>query len=279
MDAWNSPKMQKLREEFLTDNIRMCKSRMHNMACHKEFEHLRAICSWEVLQEKPPVRLDLRLNGQCNLSCVMCDVWKQPNGLYDESFIWRDGPEMIFPHLVEVDLLGGEPFIQKDTFRLIEAVRAVNSQCHFNFVTNAHYPWTKRLQNLLNDLPMRYVQVSVDSLQEATYAKMRQGDFYVMRRGLDAWVNLAIIRASSSIRFQLKLSMVVSQDNWREIPEFVKFCSEANATPVLQMIYYDPGKRSSLLLLDEAEKYNVVNAMNSWKLDQLLTPILNPLAN
>src|SRR5439155_91000 len=71
-------------------------------------------------QQAMPRRLDLRLNGRCNLECIMCDVWRQPNELYDNSDLWTLGPEKIFPFLLEVDMLGGEPFIQRDTYRFID---------------------------------------------------------------------------------------------------------------------------------------------------------------
>jgi len=73
-DVWNGNRMKKLREEFLTGKIRKCKSRIHNIQCNRSFDRFRATSDLSMVQKKPPQRLDLRLNGQCNLSCVMCDV-------------------------------------------------------------------------------------------------------------------------------------------------------------------------------------------------------------
>jgi cyclic pyranopterin phosphate synthase len=49
----------------------------------------------EVMQSAPK-RLDVRLNGKCNLQCVMCDVWSQPNGVYNQSDFWQYGRKEIF---------------------------------------------------------------------------------------------------------------------------------------------------------------------------------------
>ena len=104
---------------------------MKNFECHKMYTHLNPLAELTAVQKKHPRRLDLRLNGKCNLECIMCDVWSQPNGLYENSDLWTEGPEKIFPYLVEVDMLGGEPFIQKDTFKFIDAVSEVNKTCRW----------------------------------------------------------------------------------------------------------------------------------------------------
>ena len=32
-----------------------------------------------------PSRMEFELSNKCNLECIMCDVWRQPNRLYDAS--------------------------------------------------------------------------------------------------------------------------------------------------------------------------------------------------
>ena len=163
-DVWNGSKIKKIRTEFLEGKPKTCKSRIKNLNCHLDFEHLSPFVERTIHQEKSPIRIDVRLNGQCNLKCVMCDVWQQPNGLHDDGFFWKQGPSEIFPYLKEIDLLGGEPFIQKDTFRLIEDVKKCNPDCQFSFITNAQFQNSNYILKTLQGIRVKRIQISMDAM-------------------------------------------------------------------------------------------------------------------
>jgi cyclic pyranopterin phosphate synthase len=253
--------MQRLREEFLSGNIRICKSRIHNLGCNRNFDRFKDKAELSVIQQRSPLRLDLRLNGQCNLACIMCDVWQQPNQVYDESNFWREGPKAFFPFLMEIEVLGGEPFVQKDTFRLIREVSAVNDKCTWSFVTNGHYSGHKKIIDALAALKIGSIQVSVDSLNPAVYNKIRRGgDLELPLGSIAKFSEFRRKRQSLGIGFRFVLSMCILKQNWQEIPDFLEFCASWEAEPDLQFAFYDPSQESSLLYCSKSQRQEIYDA-------------------
>lgn len=252
---WNGDRMRKLRREFLTGNIKTCRTKMRYLKCHEHFAAWLPTMERLEIQPSGPKRLDVRLNGQCNLQCVMCEVWKEPNGVWDGTEFWQRGSEEIFPHLLEIDVLGGEPFIQKDTYRLIDAVTATNPRCTWGFVTNAHYSFSRRLRSYLDRIQLRYVQISLDSLIPEVYEAIRHKASWATREsGVRGWLDYRKERP-----FPLRFSFCVMQQNWREVPAFLRFCEDHDAAIDLQFAFYDPSKKSSLELLEVHQKAEILS--------------------
>ncbi len=72
-------------------------------------------------------------------------------------------------------MLGGEPFVQRDAFRLIDAVSSVNPACSWAFVTNGSYKFEGPVRSRLDKLKLRWIQLSLDSVDPKTYAAIRVG--------------------------------------------------------------------------------------------------------
>lgn len=263
MDIWNDAKLRQLRAEFLSGNPKTCRAKMQYIRCHERFSQWMPQVDPAIVQRNPPKRLDLRLNGQCNLRCVMCEVWQQPNGVWDESDLWTRGPSEIFPHLQEIDVLGGEPFIQSDTQRLIESVYAVNKTCRWNFVTNAQYRLSPALQQWLQVIPLNMVQISVDSLDAVTYQSIRNADHRLMMKTLQWFSDLHQRRRDlEGNAFDLRFSLCALKSNWREIPAFIEFCRSHHASCEIQFAHYDPSKEHSLAFLSVDEMNEVIDTLN-----------------
>ena len=252
LDIWNNEKMQSLREEFLSGNIQSCATQIRHMKCHQFFKGLLPMVDKSVVQKKGPRKLDLRLNGKCNLECQMCTVWKQPNGTYEESDLWTRGPKEIFPYLIEVDILGGEPFVQKDTYRLIREVSQANPKCRWAFVTNGHWAFSQAVRKHLDMVIIRWVQLSIDSLDPANYAAIRKkGQLHVCLKNLDDWIEYR--KDINYVPFSITISVCVQRDNWHEIPEFVEFAYEKDIFLSLQYTY-DPDWHSLTPLPEEERR-------------------------
>ena len=280
-DVWNGKGARALREEFLSGNIRKCKSRIHNLGCNRFFDRFKMDAQLAVVQDRPPLRLDVRLNGHCNLSCVMCDVWQQPNKVYEETGFWSEGPEHIFPFLQEIEMLGGEPFIQADTFRLIKAVSLHNENCLWSFVTNGHYHSHKKILDALAILRIRQLQVSLDSLNPEVYRAIRKGgELALPLASIKKFAELRDVREREGNQIRFVLSMCILQQNWREIPSFLEFCREWRAVPDLQFAFYDPSRESSLLLLPrevQGDIYLTAIAAAQPKDRDLIVTVLKPI--
>lgn len=261
-EIWINKRFMGLREEFLNGNLKTCKSRVLNNNCYKLYEYLRPVGPSLTSRPEHPVRLDLRLNGTCNLSCTMCDVWSQPRGNYSEANFWSNARSSLFPNLFEVDLLGGEPFIQQDTFKAIREVIKVNPDCRFSFITNANFPLVPKLFQTLDRIILHRIQVSVDSLRPKIYSTIRKkGDLNLLLKNIDI---LHKYRLDRKQKFILKFSMVVMRTNWIEIPNFISYCRRYDALPEFQFAHYDPSKLHSLKFFNSSERRRFLDLISVW---------------
>ncbi|MFK7827636.1 MAG: SPASM domain-containing protein [Oligoflexales bacterium] len=256
LDIWNDKPIQKMRSEFLSSTPKQCKSKIKYLGCNRFFEELDASVERRFKQTAPPRKLDLRLNGQCNLSCIMCDVWKAPNATYNQTSFWEQGPKEVFPFLKEIEVLGGEPFIQKDTYKLIHAVNTSNKNCRWSFVTNAHYNFTKKLEKTLNQLNLKQIQISLDSLKPCTYQHIRKGgDLMQTLKTIQDFVKFRKnYQETFGNDFTFIISMCVLKSNRHEVPEFLDFCQQIEAQAQFQHAFYDPSQQESLSLLNKEAK-------------------------
>jgi len=260
---WNGPEMRRLRREFLDGKPVQCRQQMEHIRCHlwsrRNFSEKLSLTE---VQPAGPRRLDLRLNGRCNLKCVMCDVWKQPNGLYDQSDFWTKGPTEIFPHLLEIDMLGGEPFVQPDTFRLMDEVSAVNANCRWAFVTNGSYKFDGAIRRRLDKLALRWIQVSLDSVDPKTYAAIRlEGELDSALATLAALEKYRAERGAEGRGFNLLVTMCVQKLNWKEIGDFLAFAAQRKLSCELQFAYQPSSV--SLLTLSTPQRRKIVSYLES----------------
>lgn len=272
-EVWNGAKMQALRREFISGHVQSCRGRQQSIRCHERFADLKTHVNLEATLPYPPKRLDLRLNGTCNLSCVMCEVWQEPAGVYNHEHFWSEVEHEVAPYLESCDLLGGEPFVQADTFRMIDQISAVNNTCTFAFVTNGHYPYSKKIDLYLRKIKIRYLQVSLDTLDPATYLAIRGGSHALVLKTIKAFSEL---RESHDQPFPLVLSMCVLKHNWREIPAFLTFCEQLGAACDFQFAHYDPSGSASLRFASREEWLALDNLLR--KQDGIYTDALTTIA-
>ncbi|MCO4794693.1 MAG: SPASM domain-containing protein, partial [Bacteriovoracaceae bacterium] len=140
-DIWNNDYITKWRDEFLSGDIQICKEEISRTSCHLSMDNYTLFNEVELSskQSGPMLKLTANFNGQCNLRCKMCDIWTMQNGLYDTIGFWDNAKENFFPFIKEVEMLSGEPFIQEDTYKLIDIVSEVNPDCLWSFTTNGHW--------------------------------------------------------------------------------------------------------------------------------------------
>jgi cyclic pyranopterin phosphate synthase len=231
-----------------------------------------------------PKRLDLRLNGKCNLQCIMCDVWQQPNGIYTEENFWKYGRESIFPYLKEIIVLGGEPFVQKDTFRLIDEISAVNKTCRWGFVTNGQYEVNEKILSALNKITLRSLKISLDSINPETYEKIRiGGQLQKSLSTLQKFIALKNERAAKGERVFVGISMSVQKTNYKELGNFIKFAKMLDLEFSLPFVAVP--ETHSILTLPEKQRKLALETMiglrsefNASQLDGIISPLEESLA-
>lgn len=258
-EIWNGETARKWRREFLEGKPQMCSVEVRHRHCQHcpENNKLLDFVEFSEIQTRPILKLTANFNGKCNLQCQMCDIWQKPNGLYDQINFWEPAKKDIFPYLKEVDMLSGEPFIQTDTFRLINEISSVNPDCQWIFTTNAHWKLSQKIKDDLNKIIIKNIIISVDSFRNEVYHKIRYpGKLPFVLENIDAFLAYneeRNVNGKNDIRFIL--NFLVQKDNWSELPAAIEFCESKGIVPLMTFLYVP--SEFSLLTLDENERMSV----------------------
>lgn len=260
-EIWNNHFIKRWRSEFLEGRPQICSQEIPHMHCNlcPHNNELLDDVIFSEHQDRPFIKLTANFNGRCNLQCQMCHVWKMPNGLYDKINFWEPAEKDIFPFVKEIDMLSGEPFIQPDTYRLIDKVTQVNPECRWMLTTNAHWKLNTKIKSALDKIHIKYIVLSVDSLDEETYHKIRYpGDLKVVLKNIDALLEYNETRPTKEKeRIPFHMNFLVQKDNWMEVPHALDFCDQRGIIPFVTFLY-EPEKYS-LLNEDTRHKEKVFN--------------------
>ncbi len=275
-EVWNSEYLQQWRNEFLTGDIKICAKEIKNDSCHLSpdnytlFPHIE----FSATQSQPILKLTANFNGQCNLKCTMCDIWMMENGLYDRIGFWERAEEDFFPYIKEVELLSGEPFIQKDTYRLIDKISAVNPNVLWSFTTNAHWKLTDKIKDSLDKITIKNIICSVDSLDPLVYPQIRkEGRLEVVLKTIKDLKKYESERRSKGLSdLFLTLHFLVMKNNWHELPDVVDYVEESGLRLTVNNCY-EPKEVSLWNLRPEEElevAISVLKKCDSIKLKRLM---------
>lgn len=259
-EIWQSARIQAWREEHLSGKPVICSNEITDRKCNlcPELNKILPLAEFDNTKNPKILRLTANLNGQCNLQCQMCTIWQLPNGFYNENNFWVPARERFFKEIVEVDLLSGEPFIQKDTFRLIDEISSINPNCSWSFTTNLHWRLNKNIINYLDKIKVKYLLISLDSLISETYHKIRYpGNLNFVLENLNELLIYQQSRVDNNLGdLNLRINFLIQKDNWREIKNMVKFSLNKNITPYLSFLYAP--QTFSLLDLEYKERVNII---------------------
>lgn len=256
-EIWNGDTLKQWRKEFLDGNPQICKKEIENDQCHLgsgSYFFFKDV-QLDITQKNLPLKLTANFNGSCNLKCEMCHVWTMENGFYDKIDYWPELREKFLPYIKEIELLSGEPFVQQDTFRLIEEVSAVNPDCVWSFTTNGHWTLTEKVQKALSKITVKNIIYSVDSLDSDRYHQIRKpGNLKVVLDNIEA---MKIYNFSRGQEIALNFHFLVMQSNWDELYDVLQFCREKQLMPILN--YLNEPVEFSLSTLSEEKRRGIMD--------------------
>ena len=199
-----------------------------------------------------PVR-DLRISvtDRCNFRCQYC----MPRSVFGHEYRFMDRAELLtfeelervvrasVAHGVEkVRITGGEPLLRRDLERLIAALAAIPG-LDLALTTNASL--LERKAQTLKDAGLTRVNVSLDSVDDATFRLMNDADFAVSAV-LDG------IEAAASVGLPVKVNAVVKRG--------------VNDQGIVEMARHFRGTPHTLRFIE----YMDVGATNGWRLDEVV---------
>jgi len=199
-----------------------------------------------------PVR-DLRISvtDRCNFRCTYC----MPKTVFGQEYRFMDRKELltfeelervvrVFAELgvEKIRLTGGEPLLRKELETLVERLDTIDG-LDLTLTTNASL--LARKAEALRAAGLDRVNVSLDSLDDATFRAMNDVDFPVARvlEGIDA---------AAAAGLPVKVNAVVKRG--------------VNDEGVVEMARYFRGTGKSLRFIE----YMDVGATNGWRLDDVV---------
>lgn len=233
---WNSPEAQHIRHEANRDGIAsMCRN-CPRLACHADAENNKRPEAPLPLTSRGPKTLNLAYDRSCNLQCPSCRM---------HSILHAPGTEMhetldvfqeniIRPLLATADrafLAGlGDPFGSPCYWRLLRTTEPEHAPTlKWYILTNGQGFTPERYAQIPTRDQIDSVQFSIDAATPETYAINRNSNWGRL---------LANLAFAGQLRHdgkldKLDISMVVQQNNYREIPAFVELAKANHVDTVL----------------------------------------------
>lgn len=177
-----------------------------------------------------PKILELATSYNCNFACIMCNEKTsstfndnslnkiERNNVYGDIFI--EQIKEFLPHLKKIIFLGGEPFLNKDYYKIWDLIIENSYNIKLQLITNGSI-FNEKIKDYLEKLQFD-ICISLDSLNKETFEGIRINSNFD-----EVFANIEKFKALSNGNFSI--STVAMDKNWRELPAIVKFCNKINA--------------------------------------------------
>ena len=245
-EIWNGPVAQEVRKSILNGSFHNCSRKtcpnlsesrgpVQLPAQIKDQSVREAILRRRSRLDFPPRHLNLCFDHSCTLACPSCrEKIRQAGGKELERVqqVNRVVREELLPWAHSVTLSGfGDPFGSPTYLNLLRELNITDFpllrevRLHSNGLLLNPRQWDSLsgLQPLVSEL-----EISIDASTEPTYRQNRPGGcFATLLENLDFL---------SQLPFRRILSMVVQQNNWREIPQLLDLAKRYHARVYLSQL-------------------------------------------
>lgn len=170
----------------------------------------------------------------CNLRCPMCyQANSPPTRLPSDLF------ELLKPWIAraaEIQILGGETFLTRECLEWIKRVNPIDYPgCTLAAITNG-LGFSPEVCSLIRERQWSWILVSIDAASEATYRRVRGGDFRSLLRNLD---RVAESRARCKPPFELRFGFTLQMSNLQDALGFLDLCADYAAMPQYTVVFGD----------------------------------------
>jgi molybdenum cofactor biosynthesis enzyme MoaA len=210
-----------------------------------------------------PQQLELALSNSCNLQCVMCNgelssairIHRERRSpmpqVYDDDFF--EELEDFLPHLRSIVFLGGEPFLAKESMRVMDRLVDLGLSPSCSITTNGTQ-WSERVERMVSSVEA-HVAVSFDGVTQATFEAIRQGaDFDTVVRNIDRFRE-----ATSRSGGGVSLSSCLMRNNWHELGDLLLWADDMDLSVYVNSVEHPPDL--SLVHAPSEELRRILRAM------------------
>lgn len=245
-EIWFGSRIKKLRDHILNNDLSCgCFDCMKNLNS-KDFYSVNA-WRYDFLPEfksEFPISMDFQIGTDCNMECIMCSgeysasirenrEMKSPyQNPYDFNFIKQ--LEEFIPFLKEATFSGGEVFLLNQYFDIWEKFYELNPDILVSVSTNGTI-LNERVKTILNKLRFN-ITLSIDSVDRDNYVKIRKNS------NLDQTLaNLKyFVEYSKNKNTAFDIRICPMKQNWKELPDILKFCDENNIFLFFNTVIFPP---------------------------------------
>jgi MoaA/NifB/PqqE/SkfB family radical SAM enzyme len=260
-DIWNSEKAGEIRESIFDGSFRFCKKDTCPRIITKQIENesipakfAPIIKKRETYLNSGPEHISLNYDYSCNLYCPSCRKRRMVMGREEGEQLIKFQNSLLDSNLFRgarrlVVTGSGEPFaghVYMDLFGKID--RRKHSGLKITLRTNG---LLLTPENWGKIKPLHYaidnISISIDAATEKTYGLLRRGgDFKTLLKNLKFLQGI-----KKEYGFKLGMNFVVQEQNFKEMPEFVKLAEkyrgdEVVFTQLMDRKTYSTGEYSSL---------------------------------
>lgn len=235
-EVWNSKKAIELREKIINKDYSLCDEKS---CLYLQQQLFLSEYKTECIPNMPeyPKIIRFAYDKECNIACKICrDKIKR---LSDEDLEKLNSKIDTFflPLLKSAKVLivnsYGDPFGSRHSSLLIKKAAEKYPNLKFDFHTNGTLCDENHLKSL-NITPERIdnVRISIHAASKRTYAKtVPNGEFYFPKIIENLKYLQKIKYSETTTLFQVYIHFVVTADNYKEIPDFIKLAKKVDASP------------------------------------------------
>lgn len=173
-----------------------------------------------------PLLVNLEITKRCNLRCIHCDIRKMPETYQD--IIKKEFSTSEIKDIVNslkslgtkyISISGGEPFLRKDIFEIIEYIKNRDMGLH---ISSNGALVTKEVAKRINDLGLNAISISLDAVTPELHDEIR---------GVKGAYDMAVTAISNLVNcedkhIQVGISPIITDLNLYELPELVDFAKD-----------------------------------------------------
>ncbi len=235
-DIWNSQKAIDFRKKILNDDYSLCDAKKCPFARHKSFEPLMIdIADCKPVMEISPFFVKLEYDTECNIACNICRDKIIKNSNEEEKILDKYIDDIFIPLLKNTKIVtlsgSGDAFGSRHSRKLIQKISKTYPEIKFDFLTNGILCDEKMLEKFNLKSKIFKMRISVNAATKETYGKVVKNGEKLFDKLVK---NLEMIgKLQEKNLFEYYIQMVVTSDNYKEMPEFVDFARKFHAEPTL----------------------------------------------
>ena len=177
-----------------------------------------------------PAIMEMEVSNLCNLECIMCNgdlssrirknrERREPLvSPYNDEFV--EQIKEFIPYLSELRFNGGEPFLHKFVYKILDQVAILKPDVRVTIATNGTV-FSKLVQRYFESININ-INLSLDSLTPDIYESIRvNSNFELVTKNLESFRELCKKNNRNMCIMVNPMRM-----NWHELPNFVRFANE-----------------------------------------------------